>query len=654
MARQSLLSVLLDLNADGFEKGLNKAQRSMRGTARALKRSGAQLTRNVTAPLGIIGATSFKVAADFEAAMAKVKAVSGATAQEFKALEKNALDLGRSTRFSASEVASLQLEFSKLGFTAEEIEKVTGATLNLAQATGSDLQQSAEVAGSTLRAFGLDASETSRVTDVMAASFSSSALDMGSFQDSMKFVAPVARAAGIGIEETTAMLAALANNGIKGSQAGTALRRIISTLGSTGGDVAKSLAELSNESLTLGGAQDEVGRNAQSALLVLMESMGAVGDLTEVFENANGAADGMARTMDDTSDGALKKMQSAVEGMQISIGTALAPVVLDIVKQIEKFAQGFSELSKGTQGFIVKLGLAAAAIGPFKSTLGSLLMNLAKSDTATKLLSASMRVLNTVMKSNPVLLVASGIAALVGALIMLKGETDDAATATDKLAEANKGLSLEEQKRNVEEAIEKQQALVDMLEAEKDAKQAIVDEGFGGKAQNDLNKSTAAFSEANAELKRMQDLLASISTQEPPVVTPVVEDGTGQDVKPKPVEVPVRLEKLELKGVDELPQIVLPPVKKAVAGVSSAITDMASKMVTEMDRLNQGITDAVNGAAQAAIVGFSQMLGAGIATGQGMKGVGSMLLGVFADLAINLGSLAVGYGIAIEKIKVAL
>ena len=110
----------------------------MRGTARALKRSGAQLTR-VTAPLGIIGATSFKVAADFEAAMAKVKAVSGATAQEFKALEKNALDLGRSTRFSASEVASLQLEFSKLGFTADEIEKVTGATLNLAQATGSDL-----------------------------------------------------------------------------------------------------------------------------------------------------------------------------------------------------------------------------------------------------------------------------------------------------------------------------------------------------------------------------------------------------------------------------------------------------------------------------------------------------------------------------------
>jgi hypothetical protein len=265
-----------------------------------------------------------------------------------------------------------------------------------------------------------------------------------------------------------------------------------------------------------------------------------------------------------------------------------------------------------------------------------------------------MRVLNTVMKSNPVLLVASGIAALVGALIMLKGETDDAATATDKLAAANKGLSLEEQKRNVEEAIEKQQALVDMLEAEKDAKQAIVDEGFGGKAQNDLNKSTAAFSEANAELKRMQDLLASISAQEPPVVTPVVEDGTGADVKPDPVEVPVRLEKLELKGVDELPQIVLPPIKKTVAGVSSAITDMASKMVTEMDRLNQGITDAVNGAAQAAIVGFSQMLGAGIATGQGMKGVGSMLLGVFAELAINLGSLAVGYGIAIEKIKAAL
>ena len=147
MARQSLLSVLLDLNAQGFENGLQKAQRSMRRTAGSMKRSGARLTKNVTAPLGLIAASSFKVAADFEQSMAKVKAVSGATASEFKALQDNARELGSSTRFAASEVSALQLEFSKLGFSADEIVKVTKGTLDLAQATGSDLASSAEVAG---------------------------------------------------------------------------------------------------------------------------------------------------------------------------------------------------------------------------------------------------------------------------------------------------------------------------------------------------------------------------------------------------------------------------------------------------------------------------------------------------------------------------
>ena len=527
MARQSLLSVLLDLNADGFEKGLQKAQRSMRGTANKLKRSGANLTRNVTAPLALIGGASFKAAADFEAGMAKVKAVSGATASEFKNLQTNALELGRSTRFSAREVSALQLEFSKLGFTADEITKVTGATLNLAQATGSDLAQSAEVAGATLRAFGLDASETQRVTDVMAASFSSSALDMGSFQDSMKFVAPVAKAAGLSIEETTAMLAQLANNGIKGSAAGTSLRRILSTVGATGGDVKEKLAGLSKEVITLGDAKDEVGRTAQSAFLVLKDGLPDVANLTKAFQEAEGAAGDMASVMDDNADGALKRMQSAVEGAQITIGTALAPAILDIVKGIENLAGKFSNLSEGTQGFIVKTGLAVAAIGPFKSTLGTLMIQMAKSETATKLLAATTRVLNTVMKSNPFAIVATGIGLLVGGLIMLNRETEDAAGVTDKLAEATQNLTLEERKRKVEEAIENQQQMVELLEKEKDAKQDIVDGGFGGKALKELRDSKAALDAANEELAKMEALLVKINTAAETVDPTGAGTGTG-------------------------------------------------------------------------------------------------------------------------------
>ena len=420
MARQSLLSVLLDLNADGFEKGLQKAQRSMRGTANKLKRSGASLTRNVTAPLTLIGATSFKVAADFEQSMAKVKAVSGATAGEFKNLRDNAMELGRTTRFSASEVSALQLEFSKLGFTADEITQVTGATLSLAQATGSDLAQSAEVAGSTLRAFGLDASETQRVTDVMAASFSSSALDMGSFQDSMKFVAPVAKAAGLSIEETTAMLAQLANNGIKGSAAGTSLRRILSTVGATGGDVKEKLATLSKEVITLGDAKDEVGRTAQSAFLVLKKGLPDVDKLTTSFQDSEGAAGDMAAIMDDTAEGAMKRMQSAVEGAQIAIGGALAPVVVEVAGAIGDMAQKFSELSPAMQKSIVGFGAFTASIGPAKMVTGNLMGVMSKSKTAVKALGKAMKFL----AANPVMAVVTALGLIVTAAIAFNASTD--------------------------------------------------------------------------------------------------------------------------------------------------------------------------------------------------------------------------------------
>lgn len=470
MARQSLLSVLLDLNAQGFENGLQKAQRSMRRTAGSMKRSGARLTKNVTAPLGLIAAASFKVAADFEQSMAKVKAVSGATASEFKALQDNARELGSSTRFAASEVSALQLEFSKLGFSADEIVKVTQGTLNLAQATGSDLASSAEVAGSTLRAFGLDASQMGRVTDVMAASFSSSALDLDSFRDSMKFVAPVAKAAGLDIETVTAMLAQLANNGVKGSSAGTALRRILSTVGATGGDVKEKLKSLTQEVVTLGDAKDEVGRTAQSAFLILKEGLGDVDNLEQAYKNAEGSAGAMAATMDDTAEGALKRMQSAVEGAQITLGSALAPTVLDIVKSIERMAQSFQGLSKSTQGFIVKAGLAAAAIGPFKSSLGGLLTTISKSQTATKLFSRSLALL-----SNPyaALVAVSGV--LVYNLLKQAGAFEDVNHVQNKVAaisekaqdsyrdEAAKVAALSEEYRYFQDDMEKRKQILEDL-----------------------------------------------------------------------------------------------------------------------------------------------------------------------------------------------
>jgi phage-related minor tail protein len=249
--------------------GLNKAERALDQAGRKMQATGKKLTMQLTAPIAGMGAIAVNTFQAFELQMSKVKAVSGATAEEFQALEEDAKRLGASTIFSASQVAELQTEFAKLGFTAKEITQVTEATLALAQATDSDLARAAEVAGATLRGFGLDANETTRVTDVMAKSFSSSALDMEKFAESMKYVAPIANAAGVSIEETTSLLAVLANAGISGSQAGTSLRRILSELGSETGTTAEKIAKLAARGISMENAMDDVGRSAQSALLVL-------------------------------------------------------------------------------------------------------------------------------------------------------------------------------------------------------------------------------------------------------------------------------------------------------------------------------------------------------------------------------------------------
>ena len=421
MANLSSLNFKLMANIAPFKKGLNKAERSLDQFGRKMQQTGKSLSMKLTAPLAALGAVSFNVFKNFEYEMSKVKAVSGATAEEFAALEKNAKDLGASTMFSASQVAGLQTEFAKLGFSATEINKVTEGTLNLAQASGSDLAHAAEVAGSTLRAFGLDASETGRVTDVMAASFSSSALDINLFADSMKFVAPVAKSAGMSLEQTSAMLAVLANNGIKGSQAGTALRRIISEIGATGKPVAEALKELAEKGLNLADAKDEVGRSAQSALLVLAEGVDQIAPLTSEFENSAGAAKEMSDIMGDTAFGAGKRLESAMEGLGISVGEIVAEAVVPMIEGIAELASKLNKASPSTKRMVVVMASLAAAIGPVLFITGGMIRNfrivkiaIVRTGIATKAAAAAQRLLNLAMNANPVGLIITGLTTLIG------------------------------------------------------------------------------------------------------------------------------------------------------------------------------------------------------------------------------------------------
>lgn len=146
-----------------FERAMNKAQKKLKKVGKSVTKTGQNLSRNLTLPIIGLGASALKTFADFEQGMLKVKAISGATNSEFKALTDSAKELGSTTMFTASQVAELQLNLSKLGFDPQSILDSSQAILNLAQATDSDLAEAATVAASTMNAFGLEAKDMTMI-----------------------------------------------------------------------------------------------------------------------------------------------------------------------------------------------------------------------------------------------------------------------------------------------------------------------------------------------------------------------------------------------------------------------------------------------------------------------------------------------------------
>jgi len=376
------INIAIGANLKKFSSDMQNVKREMRKTSRKMKSLGQSMTRSLTVPLSLIGVASVKLAADFEQSMAKVKAVSGATGAEFKALNDNALELGRTTRYTAQQVAELQLNLSKLGFKPKEITQSTEAILNLALASGEDLAQSATVAANTMRGFGIATSESGRVADVMAKSFSSSGLDLEKFSVSMSKIAPIAKAAGFGFEQTVAMMSALADAGVEASTIGTSLRRIfieLSTKGMSFGDAMEQIRNSTNKTKT---ATDLFQKQGAAAAIILAENETKLSDLSTAYLNAEGSAKAMAKTMDDTLMGAFLRLKSALEGAALDIGKSLRPAIDVLTGFVTKLADGFSSLSDEAKTFITVAGVILAAVGPLLTIFGRLLGVMSKSSMA--------------------------------------------------------------------------------------------------------------------------------------------------------------------------------------------------------------------------------------------------------------------------------
>ena len=315
--------------------------------------------------LGSFGAC-VGVAAGFEDQMAKVGAVSRASSEEMAALEATARELGATTQFTAVQVGEAEQYLAMAGFSAQENIAALPGVLNLAAATATDLGRAADISSDILSAFGMKAEEMTRVADVLALTCATANTNMGLLGDTMKYVAPVARMAGLSLEETAAMAGLLGNVGIKGSQAGTTLKAMLNKmaaptkeaqelfqkLGVTVKDSAGNLrspvtvlGEMAAGLKNMGTAEQIaamkmiVGEEAIAGFseLIEKEGIGAIAKYARQLEAGGGSAAEMAARMNDTLAGSLRGLGSAWESVQITVGKLFIPAVRGAVDGMTGF-----------------------------------------------------------------------------------------------------------------------------------------------------------------------------------------------------------------------------------------------------------------------------------------------------------------------------
>ena len=339
--RQLLVTRQEMLGIDGFTTRLGKSFKKFGASV-----SGAFVGLFAAQKLFQIMSDGVKTIKDFEQQMATVKAITGATADEFNKLEKSAKDLGSSTQFTASQVGKLQEEYAKLGFSTQEILDASEATLELATATGSDLAQSAKVAAATINGFGLEAKDTQRIVDVMAKSFTNSALDLSKFETAMASVAPVASTVGFSIEQTTASLGTLTDAGFDASTAGTALRNILLDTQKAGLTTSEAFEKIRNSLDPAATALDLFGKRGAAVAITLANNEEKTKDFATSLENAAGSAKQMAAVVGDTLEGDLKRLSSAFEGL--ILGSAGTDFFRGITQSATELISTLSDLTSNT------------------------------------------------------------------------------------------------------------------------------------------------------------------------------------------------------------------------------------------------------------------------------------------------------------------
>lgn len=405
----------LDLDISGFLSGLRDAQdeanRQTKNTAitmgnnissvgKGLSSAGSSLTRNLTVPLMGVGAVGLKVATDFEKGMSNVKAVSGATGKDFDALREKAIELGSDTAFSANEVAEAMAEMAKAGWNSQQIIDGMGGVLDATAASGENLGTVATIVADTITGFGMAAKDSTRIADLLTQAANDGTIGITDLGESFKYVAPAAKTMGFSVEDVTTAISAMSKAGIKGSQAGTSLRGVLSRMVGDNKKVKETMEELGivitnsdgsfkslNEIVSImrdsfEGLTDEektyyattiAGQEGQAGLLALLnlteEEYNAIADS---MNNASGVAQKTADTMQDNLQSKVEQLGGALESLAIKLADYLIPHLQKFIVWLTNLVDKFMSLGEGTQKTILVIAGLIAALGPVLSIVGKI------------------------------------------------------------------------------------------------------------------------------------------------------------------------------------------------------------------------------------------------------------------------------------------
>lgn len=425
------------------------AGKSIQKAGNTIQNAGKSLTKTVTAPVAGVGIAAVKTAADFESSMSNVKAITGATGKDFKKLEQLGKDLGASTAWSAKECAEAMQYTGMAGWTAADNVEGLKGILDLASASGTDLARTSDIMTDAISAFGYKASDSAKFADTMTKACTSANVSVETLGESYKYCGAICGTMGYSVEEVTTSLAVMGNMGIKGSQAGTAMKNAISNMAAPTKNMKKAMDDLKISITNQDGSMKSWGdviKNLQSSFKGLTEDQQAAyakrlfgkesmagmlsiintstkeyDKLSEAIKNSGGAANEAAQTQLDNLNGQLTLLKSALEGAAITIGNKLTPYIKTAVDWVQKATDWFNGLSDAQVTSIMKWAGIAAAIGPCILIFGKMVTGVGKAVSTFGKIHGAIASAGSVMKllTSPAGIVVGVLAAIAVAAVLV-------------------------------------------------------------------------------------------------------------------------------------------------------------------------------------------------------------------------------------------